>query len=92
MSLNFRCLALPLMLVAAIWAPSTHAQSKVADLEQEIRQRAAQVESRLIGWRRDIHEHPELGEQEMRTSAVAIRIAAWASCPQACITSTSRPR
>src|SRR5437660_11753955 len=70
MSRHFRCFALPLMLVAAIWAPPTHAQSKVADLEQEIRQRAGQVESRLIGWRRDIHEHPELGEQEMRTSAL----------------------
>src|SRR5712691_8497298 len=72
MSLHLRCFALSLMLVAAIWAPSTHAQSKVADLEQEIRQRAAQVESRLIGWRRDIHEHPELGEQEMRTSALVV--------------------
>src|SRR6266852_3668152 len=70
MSLRLRCFALSLMLVLAIWARSTHAQSKVADLEQEIRQRAAQVESRLIGWRRDIHEHPELGEQEMRTSAL----------------------
>src|SRR5713101_9574618 len=70
MSLCFRCFALSLMPVLAIWAPSTHAQSKVPDLEQEIRQRAAQVESKLIGWRRDIHEHPELGEQEMRTSAL----------------------
>jgi hypothetical protein len=59
MSLRFRCFALSLILVLAIWAPSTYAQSKVTDLEQEIRQRAAQVESRLIGWRRDIHEHPE---------------------------------
>jgi metal-dependent amidase/aminoacylase/carboxypeptidase family protein len=42
------------------WAPSAHAQSKVPDLEQE----------KLIGWRRDIHEHPELGEQEARTSAL----------------------
>src|SRR5713101_1685441 len=70
MSLCFRCFALSLMPVLAIWAPSTHAQSIVPDLEQEVRQRAAQVESKLIGWRRDIHEHPELGEQEARTSAL----------------------
>jgi len=25
---------------------------------------AGEIESRLIAWRRDIHEHPELGEQE----------------------------
>jgi amidohydrolase len=49
---------------------STYAQSIVPDLEQEIRQRAAQIESKLIAWRRDIHEHPELGEQETRTAAL----------------------
>jgi len=42
----------------------------VPDLEQEIRQRAAQIEDKLIAWRRDIHEHPELGEQETRTAAL----------------------
>jgi metal-dependent amidase/aminoacylase/carboxypeptidase family protein len=40
------------------------------DLEQEIRQRAAAIENKLIAWRRDIHEHPELGEQETRTAAL----------------------
>jgi amidohydrolase len=39
-------------------------------LEQEIRQRAAQIEDKLIAWRRDIHEHPELGEQEVRTAGL----------------------
>ena len=24
----------------------------------------------MIGWRRDFHEHPELGNQEIRTSAI----------------------
>ena len=50
--------------------PPAQAQSPVPDLEKEIRQRAAAIESKLIGWRRDIHEHPELGEQETRTSAL----------------------
>src|SRR5437879_791245 len=62
------CTALALM--AAVWTPSTRAQSIGADLEQEIRQRVTEVEPKLIAWRRDIHEHPELGEQEMRTSAL----------------------
>jgi amidohydrolase len=70
MSRHFSSFASMAMLVMAISAPAAHAQSKVPDLEQEIRQRAAQIESRLIGWRRDIHEHPELGEQEVRTSAL----------------------
>jgi len=50
--------------------PSARAQSIVPDLEQEIRLRAAQIENKLIAWRRDIHEHPELGEQETRTSGL----------------------
>ena len=65
--------ALPLVLLATAWAPSARAQSIVPDLEQEIRQRAAQIESKLIGWRRDIHEHPELGEQETRTAGLVAK-------------------
>src|SRR5262245_62140245 len=63
-------LSLTLTLTAAIWTPSAQAQWKAPDLEKGIRQRAAELESKLIGWRRDIHEHPELGEQETRTSAL----------------------
>jgi amidohydrolase len=37
-------------------------------LEAEVRKRAAAVEEKLIAWRRDIHQHPELGDQETRTS------------------------
>src|SRR5947199_7519494 len=66
----FRTFALPLVLLAAVWVPSTRAQSIVPDIEQEIRQRGAQIENKLIAWRRDIHEHPELGEQETRPSAL----------------------
>ena len=38
------------------------------NLEAEIRTRAAAVETKIIAWREDIHQHPELGEQELRTS------------------------
>jgi amidohydrolase len=31
---------------------------------------AAAVESRVIAWRRDLHEHPELGNRETRTAAI----------------------
>jgi amidohydrolase len=66
-----RCaLASALVLAAIAWAFPASAQSIVPDLEQEIRQRAAQIEDKLIAWRRDIHEHPELGEQETRTAAL----------------------
>jgi amidohydrolase len=32
---------------------------------------ARAVEGRMIAWRRDIHQHPELGNQERRTAALA---------------------
>ena len=57
-------------LLAASCSQAAPAQSIVPDLEKEIRQRAAQIEDKLIAWRRDIHEHPELGEQETRTAGL----------------------
>ena len=56
---------------ACAFTPSiSSAQSLVSDLEAQIRSSTAKVEDRLIAWRRDIHEHPELGEQETRTSGL----------------------
>ena len=37
-------------------------------LESQIEARARAVEPKLIAWRRDIHKHPELGNQEVRTA------------------------
>ena len=45
-----------------------HAQN--AALDARITQLATQEESKVIAWRRDIHEHPELGNQETRTAAL----------------------
>src|SRR4051812_39675677 len=39
-----------------------------ATLEAEVRKRSQAVEEKLIAWRRDIHQHPELGDQETRTA------------------------
>lgn len=39
-----------------------------AVLEAKVRERAAAIETKLIAWRRDIHQHPELGDQENRTA------------------------
>jgi len=37
-------------------------------LSSEIDRREKLVESKVIAWRRDIHEHPELGNRETRTA------------------------
>jgi amidohydrolase len=40
------------------------------DLDGQIATRAAQLEPRVRAWRRDIHQHPELGNREFRTAAL----------------------
>ncbi|GAB3645598.1 M20 family metallopeptidase [Echinicola sediminis] len=39
-------------------------------LHQTIDQKALSLEAKVIEWRRDIHEHPELGNQETRTAGL----------------------
>ena len=34
---------------------------------------AARVESKVIAWRRDIHQHPELGNREVRTAGIVAK-------------------
>src|SRR6267143_1746496 len=47
-------------------ATPVHAQS--SRLDAEVDRRAAQVQSKVIAWRRDIHAHPELSNRETRTA------------------------
>lgn len=57
--------ALGLMLLPEL----TTAQS--ADrLRSEIETKAKSLESKLLAWRRDLHQNPELGNREKRTSAI----------------------
>ena len=59
-------LAAGAVLGLAIWP--AHAQNPV--LNARIAQLASQEEPKVIAWRRDIHEHPELGNTETRTAAL----------------------
>ena len=56
------------LMVALLTIGMSSAGAQEASLEAQIRERSAAVEKKLIGWRRDIHQHPELGDQEQRTS------------------------
>ena len=49
---------------------SSLAQAQNVALDTRIAQLATQEEPKVIAWRRDIHEHPELGNQETRTAAL----------------------
>jgi amidohydrolase len=44
------------------------AQNSSEQLKQKVRAAADKIESKCIAWRRDVHEHPELGNREQRTA------------------------
>jgi amidohydrolase len=48
---------------------SASAQS-ASRLQSEIDRRAKELESRVVAWRRDFHQNPELGNREFRTSKI----------------------
>ncbi len=62
-----------LLAIAATVAPAAVAQTAGETLQRELESRAAEVEARVVAWRRDIHQHPELSNQETRTAALVAR-------------------
>lgn len=48
----------------------SHSQNKSSDLIAKINSAADKIESKCIDWRRDIHQHPELGNNEFRTARI----------------------
>ena len=55
-----------LVLAALAGLQSADAQSSV--LSQQTSARIAAIEPKVVAWRRDIHQHPELGNRETRTA------------------------
>jgi amidohydrolase len=55
------CASLPAMSAAA---------GDASTLRQEIDRRAEAVMPKVVGWRRDFHQNPELGNREVRTSKI----------------------
>ena len=65
MSMRSFALALvPVTLVGGLPA----AGSAQSVLTEQLEARIAAVEPQVIAWRRDIHQHPELGNREFRTA------------------------
>jgi amidohydrolase len=56
-----------------IVAPASNARGQTAaagSLDAKIDQLATEVEQQAVAWRRDIHQHPELSNREVRTASV----------------------
>jgi amidohydrolase len=59
-------LAVAVSTVASTAAPAAADDAARAAIDRELKA----VESKMIAWRRDIHQNPELGNREVRTSAL----------------------
>ena len=62
-----RLALLALALTAALGTPANDA---LAAQRPEVVQQAQRLQPKVLAWRRDIHQNPELGNREVRTSAL----------------------
>lgn len=60
----------PVCLVVASSAMDATTPVRVGELAAAIDRAAHAIEPRVIAWRRDFHQHPELGNREVRTAAI----------------------
>src|SRR6266446_2770473 len=58
----------PLLLPILILGLGTSLHAQASRLDAEVDRRAAEVQGKVVAWRRDIHEHPELSNRETRTA------------------------
>ena len=65
-----RRLKVCLLLTVALPCVATPPVLADSSLEAEIDRRAAELEDKVVAWRRDIHQNPELGNREFRTAAL----------------------
>jgi amidohydrolase len=58
------------ILIALCAAPGAGADGRPRISPDDIDALARSVESKVVAWRRDIHQHPELGNRELRTAGL----------------------
>ena len=56
--------------LAGLVVLATASAGRADSIRDGIEREAKAIESRMIAWRRDIHQHPELGNREFRTAAL----------------------
>ena len=56
------------ILYAGLFTYSIFAAAQNSDLKTKVAKKAASLESKVITWRRDFHQNPELGNREFKTA------------------------
>lgn len=59
--------------LAGLLLVSLPAFSQTNPIKTKVSLAADKIESKVIEWRRDFHEHPELGNNETRTAAIVAK-------------------
>jgi amidohydrolase len=54
----------------ALCAISAQAFSQINPFKARVNKKADSLQAQVVAWRRDFHEHPELGNQEVRTAGI----------------------
>ncbi len=57
-----------LTLIPLLFAPALLSAQAPTKLDAEVDRRARALEAKVVAWRRDIHQNPELGNREFRTA------------------------
>jgi amidohydrolase len=65
-----RLAALAAFIIAGAVTPASAQQPPLAAMHDRIDRRATEVMPKVIAWRRDFHQHPELGNREVRTGKI----------------------
>jgi amidohydrolase len=65
-----RYIAVSLLVLSAVGSSASAQAPAEGPLAAQIDRLAGEIESQAIAWRRDIHQHPELSNREVRTAQV----------------------
>ena len=62
-----------LLLVLTFLLSHTSSNAQSNEMQSEIQTKVKGIEQKVINWRRDIHQNPELGNREVRTAAMVAK-------------------
>ncbi len=75
MSNHVGAIVLSAVVAAGVQVPTgavqpARSEDRVAELRRQVDRHAEELVPKVVAWRRDFHQHPELGNREVRTSKI----------------------